>query len=146
MKAKIEAAAKVLGRAFVVGAVGGVGTFLTDNGLPDQPAHRRGRHALRRRRRRAGGRLHDHRAVVRPLADGLRARGKGVVARSLPSRLFLLSLKLSKRCATLGSGPGPLARPQSSRLGFHKNIRSCGPDTPPAPHGSAPEGTSTKCH
>lgn len=34
MNAKITAAAKVLGRAFVVGAVGGVGTFLTDNGLP----------------------------------------------------------------------------------------------------------------
>ena len=34
MKAKVKAALKVLGRAFVVGAVGGVGTFLTDNGLP----------------------------------------------------------------------------------------------------------------
>ena len=34
MKAKIMAALKVLGRAFAVGAVGGVGTFLTDNGLP----------------------------------------------------------------------------------------------------------------
>ena len=34
VKAKVKAALKVLGRAFVVGAVGGVGTFLTDNGLP----------------------------------------------------------------------------------------------------------------
>ena len=34
MKAKVKAALKVLGRAFVVGAIGGVGTFLTDNGLP----------------------------------------------------------------------------------------------------------------
>jgi hypothetical protein len=34
VKAKIKAALAVLGRAFVVGAVGGVGTYLTDNGLP----------------------------------------------------------------------------------------------------------------
>jgi hypothetical protein len=34
VKAKVKAAIKVLGRAFLVGAVGGVGTFLTDNGLP----------------------------------------------------------------------------------------------------------------